>query len=303
MKASVLINNHNYGRFLSEAIRSVLEQTYSDIEIIVVDDGSTDESISIIETYPVDSKIIFVTKKNGGQLSAFNSGFAHSSGEIIFFMDADDVFLPDYIERVIKYANLNLDVDFFYSDVRKFGLEDGLLFNYSFKDYGLSVCRTLLTDQWIGSITSAMAIKREMAMRIFPVQNEPFWRYGGDYVVTCLVSLLGGKKISLPDLGVMYRVHGNNNWAGKEPPNPVHETLKKTAVLSLAWNICRYEDEYINRMILPEVHSIPFFDHTDFLTYVGMVCKNTHITCKEGFSDVQNNQAIYKTFFLTKKSD
>ncbi len=87
--ASIIVNNYNYGRFLAEAIESALSQTYANTEVIVVDDGSTDNSRDIIASYK--DQIIPVLKENGGQASAFNAGFQASSGEVIFFLDADFV--------------------------------------------------------------------------------------------------------------------------------------------------------------------------------------------------------------------
>jgi glycosyltransferase involved in cell wall biosynthesis len=96
---TILINNYNYGRFLQEAIDSALNQTYSPTEVIVVDDGSTDNSREIIASY--GNKIIPVLKENGGQASAFNAGFAASRGDIICFLDSDDAFLPEKVAQVI----------------------------------------------------------------------------------------------------------------------------------------------------------------------------------------------------------
>jgi glycosyltransferase involved in cell wall biosynthesis len=97
---SILINNYNYGQFLTTAIDSALNQTYENIEIIVVDDGSTDNSPAIIDSY--GDQIIAVLKHNGGQASAFNTGFARSQGAIICLLDADDLFLPHKIAEVVK---------------------------------------------------------------------------------------------------------------------------------------------------------------------------------------------------------
>jgi len=96
---SILINNYNYGRFLQGAIDSALNQTYFPTEVIVVDDGSTDNSREIIASY--GNKIIPVLKENGGQASAFNAGFAASRGDIICFLDSDDIFLPEKVAEVI----------------------------------------------------------------------------------------------------------------------------------------------------------------------------------------------------------
>src|SRR5215831_17269700 len=97
---SIIINNYNYARFVGDAILSALDQSYERMEVIVVDDGSSDGSRSIIENYAKD--IVVVWKTNEGQASAFNAGFAKSSGEIICLLDADDLFLPNKIEKIVR---------------------------------------------------------------------------------------------------------------------------------------------------------------------------------------------------------
>lgn len=90
--ASVIINNYNYARFLPDAIESALTQTHRDTQVIVVDDGSTDESKQVIDRY--SNRITSLHKENGGQGSACNAGFALSSGDFVIFLDSDDVLLP-----------------------------------------------------------------------------------------------------------------------------------------------------------------------------------------------------------------
>ena len=90
---SVIIPNHNYGDYIRDAIDSALRQTYAQKEIIVVDDGSTDQSRRIIESYGDQIRTIF--KDRGGQCSAVNAGFALSRGEIIGILDADDYYFDD----------------------------------------------------------------------------------------------------------------------------------------------------------------------------------------------------------------
>jgi glycosyltransferase involved in cell wall biosynthesis len=96
---SIIINNYNYGRFIADAIDSALAQTYSNCEVIVVDDGSQDNSREVISRFGNRVKTVF--KSNGGQSSAFNAGFAESRGEVICFLDSDDVFLPTKVERMV----------------------------------------------------------------------------------------------------------------------------------------------------------------------------------------------------------
>jgi len=96
---SIIINNYNYGRFIADAIDSALAQTYSNCEVIVVDDGSQDNSREVISRFGNRVKTVF--KSNGGQSSAFNAGFAESRGEVICFLDSDDVFLPTKVQQAV----------------------------------------------------------------------------------------------------------------------------------------------------------------------------------------------------------
>ncbi|MEK9212095.1 glycosyltransferase family 2 protein [Sphingomonas sp. 2378] len=98
MKLSVLINNYNYARYLRACIDSVLSQNDLGAEIIVVDDGSTDESRSVIASY--GDAVTPVLKPNGGQASSFNAGFAASTGDVLMMLDADDFFLPGKLARI-----------------------------------------------------------------------------------------------------------------------------------------------------------------------------------------------------------
>ncbi len=105
---SIIINNFNYESFLAEAINSALSQTYCHKEIIVVDDGSTDNSQQIILGY--GDLITPVFKENGGQASAFNAGFVVSKGDIICFLDSDDVFLPEKVAEIVNIFTEHPDI-------------------------------------------------------------------------------------------------------------------------------------------------------------------------------------------------
>ena len=89
---SVVIINYNYARYLGECIESVLAQNYEPMEVIVVDDGSTDESRAVIVSY--GGRICSSFKQNGGVISATNYGFQLSRGSVVIFVDADDYLLP-----------------------------------------------------------------------------------------------------------------------------------------------------------------------------------------------------------------
>ncbi len=98
---SVIISSYNYAQFLPDAIDSALNQDYDDLEVIVVDDGSVDDSRAIIAAY--GNRIISVLKDNAGQASAFNSGFRESQGETILFLDSDDTLLPGALQTIVRH--------------------------------------------------------------------------------------------------------------------------------------------------------------------------------------------------------
>jgi glycosyltransferase involved in cell wall biosynthesis len=98
---SIIICNYNHGRYLRDAIGSALAQTYGNVEVIVVDDGSTDNSRSVIDEFAAKGAVKVLFQDNQGQCSAYNAGFAAAAGDIVLFLDADDLYLPEMAERVV----------------------------------------------------------------------------------------------------------------------------------------------------------------------------------------------------------
>lgn len=102
---SVLMTNHNYGIFIGDAVKSVAEQRYGPIEIIIVDDGSSDDSVERIRRLGTayrgrfENFRIVLLEKNGGINRALNQGIPHVAGDMALILDADDMLYPDYVER------------------------------------------------------------------------------------------------------------------------------------------------------------------------------------------------------------
>lgn len=112
-KVSVIIPTYNRGRFISRAIMSVLSQTYKDFEIIVVDDGSTDDTKKQVKKF--GNQVRYIYQVNKGPSSARNKGISKANGKYIAFCDSDDQFLPDKLEKQMKYIRKNPECRFLYS--------------------------------------------------------------------------------------------------------------------------------------------------------------------------------------------
>ena len=105
--AAVLIDTYNHERFIEEAIVSVLEQDFpsSELEILVVDDGSTDRTPEIVKKFA--PQVRYLRKENGGQASAFNFGIPEARGEVIAFLDGDDWWKPAKVAEVMETFEKN----------------------------------------------------------------------------------------------------------------------------------------------------------------------------------------------------
>jgi glycosyltransferase involved in cell wall biosynthesis len=118
---SIVIANHNYGRFVSEAIESALGQRYRPIEVVVVDDGSSDDSREVVAHHSVR----LVAQEKQGVCRARNRGARECKGELIMFLDADDVLEPDYVERCLDALDgAGARVAYAYTQMRLFGDEN-----------------------------------------------------------------------------------------------------------------------------------------------------------------------------------
>jgi glycosyltransferase involved in cell wall biosynthesis len=106
---SIVITTYNHARYLPDAVKSVLQQDYSPIELIVVDDGSTDHTPGLMVGYP---SVRYIRQVNQGLAAARNTGLAHATGEWICFLDADDALLPNAMSTQIRHAANQTTVGF-----------------------------------------------------------------------------------------------------------------------------------------------------------------------------------------------
>ena len=223
MNASVIVNNFNYARYVAEAIDSALAQTHSLTEVVVVDDGSTDESREIIASY--GGQIVPVLKENGGQASAFNAGLAASSGDLVLFLDADDALLPTAVaeasarlddSRVVKAHWPLWEID-------AAGHRSGSAVPDALAEGDLleAVIEEGPAGHGGNPPSSGNAWRRSFLERIFPVPEEVF-RIWADVYLLELAPVYGRIARIEEPLG-LYRLHGANRYAAR----PFEERLER----------------------------------------------------------------------------
>jgi len=115
---SVIVTTYNRPSMACEAIDSALAQTHADFEVIVVDDGSTDDTGQVLSRY--GERIHYVRKENGGEATARNVGLEHARGELITFLDDDDIWLPEKLEAQVAYQRAHPEVGLIYTDCQRF---------------------------------------------------------------------------------------------------------------------------------------------------------------------------------------
>ena len=112
----VILPTHNRAYCLERSIHSILSQTYPDLRLMIIDDGSTDETKKIIETFQKDSRVNYLHQVNQGVSAARNLGIRHAHGEWIAFLDSDDEWLPNKLETQVKYLQEHPTCRFVHSD-------------------------------------------------------------------------------------------------------------------------------------------------------------------------------------------
>jgi GT2 family glycosyltransferase len=210
--ASVVIDNYNYAAFVDRAIESALAQTWPHVEVVVVDDGSTDDSRAVIERYR--DRITIVTKANGGQGSAVNAGFAASHGDLVCFLDADDELVPDAIARAAAALTTGVAKVHFRLEVIDAG---GRPLRYrsptTRERLGEGDVRDELIrrGRYVTPVMSGNVFARAALAEILPVPEDEFRLCADGYLVTA--APFAGRVAAVDAALGRYRVHHANRWS------------------------------------------------------------------------------------------
>lgn len=208
---SVVINNYNYGRFLKQAVETALAQTYENVEVIVVDDGSTDSSREILRGFMAKVKVI--EKANGGQASAFNIGIKAASGDYILLLDSDDLLFPQAVEECVALFPAGYSRIYFrlrLVDAEGNSLEDVDIDPYFRSFDGNFFARAAAGVAPFWPPTSANFFRADALRSVLPVPESEF-RICADAFVNVRSALCGPVRSIEKELG-SYRIHGTNNF-------------------------------------------------------------------------------------------
>jgi glycosyltransferase involved in cell wall biosynthesis len=196
---STIIPVYNGERYLAQAIESVLAQTYRPVEIIVVDDGSTDSSADVAKRF-ADSQVQYFYQTNSGPGAARNQGVNLARGDFFAFLDADDVWLADKLTLQMAAFASNPELDMVFGRVRQF---------YS-PELGTHLEAKMDPEREImpGYLAGAMLIKRESFFHAGPFATH--WRVGEfiDWYSKAIEK--GLESFMLPDLVTRRRIHTTN---------------------------------------------------------------------------------------------
>ena len=241
---SIVVNNYNYARFLQEALDSSLNQMHKNDELIVVDDGSTDESQDILSRYAKDHGISVIEQKNQGQMRAVRVGIEAAQGDIVVLLDSDDYFLDGYLDRLRQIYTAHPEVAFVFANAQLGGdaeagkesmrtilagleLTPGIV--------GSTKWATLLFHEFVGFPTSGNSLRRALAResvslpetvdetselsplvaRVLGISDTERSKsgYTADGVIVRCASILGAIKYFDERPGLFYRIHGANKYA------------------------------------------------------------------------------------------
>ncbi|MGL4597043.1 MAG: glycosyltransferase family 2 protein [Bacteroidia bacterium] len=116
---SIVIPAYNAAPWIAETIRSVKQQTYQNWELLIINDGSTDDTVSVVESFLTDSRISLINQKNSGVSHTRNAGIEKARGQYIALLDADDWWMHENLEKKVRLLN-RPEIDFVFSDMKRF---------------------------------------------------------------------------------------------------------------------------------------------------------------------------------------
>jgi glycosyltransferase involved in cell wall biosynthesis len=215
---SVMITVYNGARYLREAIDSVLEQTYEPVELVIVDDGSDDESATIARSY--GSRLRLHSQSRGGMGASRNTAVELATGSFFAFLDADDRFLPEKLERQMELFDADRELDVVFGHMSEFVSPD-------LDEATKALLRAPASDvAW--RTPNLMLVKRDSFSRVGGFSTTLKVGIGVDWFARAMEA---GLKTAVPPVVVLERrLHADNNGIRERDSRPQYLHVLKAAV-------------------------------------------------------------------------
>lgn len=206
---SIIVTCYNYGRYVEQALQSALGQTYPNKQVVVVNDGSSDDSLEVISRYA--DRVLVIDQPNAGSIAAYNRGYAAASGNVVVLLDADDVLEPDALAQVAAvWTNRLAKVQWDLKIIDGGGRDLGRKFCNFDASYDASRVREAFrstgTYRWPVSVGNAYS--RWFADALFPLSPA----HGPDGALNTVAPVYGDVATLAKPLA-SYRIHGRNLWS------------------------------------------------------------------------------------------
>ncbi len=197
---SVVLPVYNTERFISAAIRSILDQSFRDFELIVIDDGSTDGTLGILKEFQyLDSRIILISRENRGIAQTLNEGIRMASGSWIAIMNADDIALPNRFERQLHWIG-QTDADICGTWVQFFGTADSRILKHPQSNEAIRM------GLLFGCVFAQPTVMMKTAL-VRQLWYDNAWKVAEDYDLWERATHHGWKMTNVPEVLLLYRQH------------------------------------------------------------------------------------------------
>lgn len=223
---SVILPVYNGEKYLVEAIKSILAQTFRDYELIIINDGSTDGSLDILQVYEkLDTRIRLISRENRNLATTLNESIDLARGKWIARMDQDDIALPHRFERQLQWLE-HTQADICGSWVRRFGTSDKRVVRLHQSDEAIKI-QMLFANPFAHP---SVMMRTELAKQL---RYDKLWEQAEDYDLWERAAEAGWKMTNVPEVLLLYRLHGTQISTATERMHQLRQKIRRRYWLSV----------------------------------------------------------------------
>lgn len=204
---SIIIPCYNSELFISETLDSIVMQNYTNIEVIVVNDGSTDKSVNIIESFKTKLNLSVIHQENEGVSSARNNGFKISNGEFIMFLDADDILEPHFINERVDFFKKNKEVNCLGSRILVFDSYSKNIIRENYSIISDIKANVLSYVPFTSTVPSSYMFRRLVFSDDSELFNVKLQSTADRFFIIKYSDVITANNITSNDASLLYRIH------------------------------------------------------------------------------------------------